>query len=112
MIAIALLVLVGVHMDGTRDHGRKDENENEGDETLLGAEGDQFASGGTVEGFGDEFPVADPDAGIPAAERGLPPLSEAEQRKVEEEAEREAEEYEAEHDAGHDPKRPESGAQL
>ncbi|WP_414685359.1 signal peptidase II [Microbacterium sp. LWH3-1.2] len=112
MIAIALLVLVGVHMDGTRDHGRKDKNENESDETLLGAEGDQFASGGTVEGFGDEFPVADPDAGIPAAERGLPPLSEAEQRKVEEEAEREAEEFEAEHEAGHDPKRPESGAQL
>ncbi|MDR7190229.1 signal peptidase II [Microbacterium sp. BE35] len=108
MIAIALLVLVGVHMDGTRDHGRKDENRSEDDETLLGAEGDQFASGGTVEGFGDEFPVADPDAGIPAAERGLPPLSEAEQHEVEEEAEREAEEYEA----GHDPKRPESGAQL
>ncbi|MGX5770853.1 signal peptidase II [Microbacterium trichothecenolyticum] len=112
MIAIALLVLVGVHMDGTRDHGRKGKDENEGDETLLGAAGDQFASGGTVEGFGDEFPVADPDAGIPAAERGLPPLSEAEQREVEAEAEREAEEYEAEHEAGHDPKRPESGAQL
>lgn len=108
MIAIALLVLVGVHMDGTRDHGRKDED----DETLLGAEGDQFASGGTVEGFGDEFPVADPDAGIPAAERGLPPLSEAEQSAVEEEAEREAEEYEAERDAGHDTERPGSGAQI
>ena len=112
MIAIALLVLVGVHMDGTRDHGRKNEDEAENDETLLGAEGDQFASGGTVEGFGDEFPVADPDAGIPAAERGLRPLSETEQHVVEEEAEREAEQYEAEHEAGHDPKRPESGAQL
>jgi signal peptidase II len=123
MIAIALLVLVGVHMDGTRDHGRKDEQAEpdeqsepsepyEQGETLLGAEGDQFASGGTVAGFGDEFPVADPDAGIPAAERGLPPLSEREQHAVEEEAEREAAEYEAEHEAGHDPKRPGSGAQL
>lgn len=110
MIAIALLVLVGVHMDGTRDHRRN--NDDKDDATLLGAEGDQFASGGTVEGFGDEFPVADPDAGIPAAERGLPPLSEGEQREVEEEAEREAEEYEAERDAGHDNGRSGSGAQL
>ena len=113
MIAIALLVLVGVHMDGTRDHRRKNEPaEQEQGETLLGADGDQFASGGTVSGFGDEFPVADPDAGIPAAERSLPPLSESRQREVEEEAEREAEEYEAEHEVGRDPKRPESGAQL
>ena len=114
MIAIALLVLVGVHMDGTRDHGRNDDSNDEKaehDTTLLGAEGDQFASGGTVEGFGDEFPVADPDAGIPAAERGLPPLSAAEQRAVEEEAEREAEEYEAEPDSG-DNGRTGSGAQL
>jgi signal peptidase II len=80
MIAIALLVLLGVHMDGTRDSGRNDEDQNE---TLLGAEGDQFAPGGPVEGFGDEFPVADPDAGIPADERGLPPLSDSEQREVE-----------------------------
>lgn len=113
MIAIALLVLVGVHMDGTRDHGRKNEQAEPAEsETLLGAEGDQFASGGTVAGFGDEFPVADPDAGIPAAERGLPPLSRSEQREVEQEAEREAEEYETERDAGHDTERPGSGAQI
>ncbi len=115
MIAIALLVLVGVHMDGTRDSSGKNDSENENagdDETLLGAEGDQFASGGTVEGFGDEFPVADPDAGIPAAERGLPPLSDSEQRAVEAEAEREAEEYEAGRDTGSDNGRSGSGAQL
>ena len=111
MIAIALLVLVGVHMDGTRDHSRKEEHDNADDETLLGAEGDQFAPGGAVEGFGSEFPVADPDAGIPAAERGLPPLSESEQRAVEAEAEREAEEYEAGREPGPDG-RPGSGAQL
>jgi signal peptidase II len=107
MIAVALLVLVGVHMDGTRDRGRKDE-----DESLLGADGDEFAPGGAVAGFGDEFPVADPDAGIPADERGLPPLSENDERAVEAEAEAEAEEYEAERDAGRDPERPGSGAQL
>ncbi|MDQ7878037.1 signal peptidase II [Microbacterium sp. QXD-8] len=93
MIAIALLVLVGVHMDGSRDRGRNDEEETE---TLLGADGDQFAPGGAVAGFGSEFPVADADAGIPADERGLPPLTESEQLEVEAEAEREAEEYEAE----------------
>lgn len=87
MIVIALLVVVGVHMDGTREprggHQR--------DETLLG-EGDETPPGGAVEGFGDEFPVADPDAGIPADERGLRPLSESEQRAVEREADREADE--------------------
>ena len=117
MIAIALLVLVGVHMDGSRDSGRNDEEiTNDEGETLLGAEGDEFAPGGAVEGFGDEFPVADADAGIPAAERGLPPLSASEQLAVEKEAEREAEEYEAEQEAGGSPgreaERPGSGAQL
>lgn len=115
MIAVALLVLLGVHMDGTRDRGRNNEDDAasgaENDETILGAEGDEFAPGGPVEGFGDEFPVADPDAGILAEERGLPPLTDAEQREVEAEAEREAEEYEAEGDAGRDG-RFGSGAQL
>ncbi len=100
MIAVALLVLLGVHMDGTRDGRRTDDSTGDDDKTLLGADGDEFAPGGAVAGFGDEFPVADPDAGIPAAERGLPPLSEREQRQVEAEADREADEYEAERDTG------------
>ncbi|MFC6324484.1 signal peptidase II [Microbacterium koreense] len=85
MIAVALLVLVGVHMDGTREPRRGREEES----TILG-EGDETPPGGDVAGFGDEFPVANPDAGIPRDERGLPPLSEAEQRAVEREADREA----------------------
>jgi signal peptidase II len=93
MIAIALLVLVGVHMDGSRDRDRaRDDDE----ETALGAEGDQFAPGGAVAGSGSEFPVADADAGIPADERGLPPLSASEQLAVEEAAERQADEFKAE----------------
>ena len=63
MIAIALLVLVGVHMDGSRDRGRNDE---ETDETVAAAPRATSPPGGAVEGFGDEFPVADADAGIPA----------------------------------------------
>jgi signal peptidase II len=61
MICVALLVLIGLHLDGTRDaRARKD------DDTLLG-EGDEFPPDGGVEGFqGDEFPVANPDAGAPA----------------------------------------------
>ncbi|GAA3207550.1 signal peptidase II [Microbacterium terregens] len=60
MIGVALLVLVGLHLDGTRD-ARKD------DETLLG-EGDEVPPGGGVVGFeGEEFPLADPDAGAPRA---------------------------------------------
>jgi signal peptidase II len=62
--------------------------------------------------LGDEVPVADPDAGIPADERGLPPLSDSEQREVEAEAEADAEQYEADRDAGRDTERPGSGAQL
>jgi signal peptidase II len=88
MIAIALLVLIGVHMDGTREPRRGDRE----DETLLGA-GDEVPPGGPVAGFGDEFPVADPGAGIPADERGLPPLTESEQLAVEREADREADEH-------------------
>ena len=85
MILVALLVVIGVHVDGTREprKGREDE------ETILG-EGDETPPGGPIAGFGDEFPVADPAAGIPADERGLPPLTEAEQEAVEREADREA----------------------
>lgn len=88
MIAIAVLVLIGVHMDGTREPRRGDHE----DETLLGA-GDEVPPGGPVAGFGDEFPVADPGAGIPGDERGLPPLNEDEQLAVEREADREADEH-------------------
>ncbi|WP_439593097.1 signal peptidase II [Microbacterium sp.] len=85
MILVALLVVVGVHMDGSREprRARKDE------ETILG-EGDETPPDGPIAGFGNEFPAADPDAGIPADERGLPPLSEAEQEAVAAEADREA----------------------
>ena len=60
MISVALLVLVGLHLDGTREvRARKD------DDTLLG-EGDEVAPEGGVVGFdGAEFPVANPDAGAP-----------------------------------------------
>ncbi|MDN3496071.1 signal peptidase II [Planococcus sp. APC 4015] len=84
MIVVAVLVVMGVNMDGTREPRRGAK-----DETILG-EGDEAPPGGPIAGFGDEFPIADPDAGIPADERGLPPLSEREQRAVEREAAREA----------------------
>jgi signal peptidase II len=60
MISVALLVLIGLHLDGTREvRARKD------DETLLG-EGDEIPPQGGVVGFqGGEFPVAEPDAGAP-----------------------------------------------
>ncbi|HYI50992.1 MAG TPA: signal peptidase II [Microbacterium sp.] len=60
MISVALLVLIGLHLDGTRDvRARKD------DDTLLG-EGDEIPPAGGVAGFqGAQFPVADPDAGAP-----------------------------------------------
>lgn len=87
MIAVAVLVVVGVNMDGSRDPRRTAE-----DETILG-EGDDTPPGGAIAGFGDEFPVASPDAGIPADERGLPPLTEREQREVEREAARQADEH-------------------
>ena len=54
MILVALLVLIGVHMDGTREPRR---NRGE-DETLLGA-GDQVPPSGPVAGFGGELPSAD-----------------------------------------------------
>lgn len=60
MISVAALVLIGLHVDGTREvRVRKDEG------TLLG-EGDEFPPDGGVTGFqGSEFPVAEPDAGAP-----------------------------------------------
>ncbi len=85
MITVALLVLLGVRMDGTRERDRAKR-----DDTLLGADGDEVPPGGPLAGFGDEFPVADPDAGVPDAQRGLPPLTEAERREVAREAERRA----------------------
>ncbi|MBB2975795.1 hypothetical protein FHX49_001362 [Microbacterium endophyticum] len=67
-----------------------------GEETLLGAAGDEFPPGGGVAGsFSQEFPGADPYAGIPADEVGLPPLTEAEQEAVELEAARLAEDPDA-----------------
>ena len=66
MIAIALLVLLGLHMDGTRER-RQDRTETSTDRD----ESDVEASGGPValEGVGAErdalFPVADPDVGAP-----------------------------------------------
>lgn len=84
MIGIALLVLFGVHMDGSRERSERSD-----DDTILGAAGDEFALGGGVAGgFDDEFPVADPQAGVPADERALPPLSEREQEAVAREADR------------------------
>ncbi len=94
MIAVAFLVLRGIHMDGSRERrGAQDEDTPEGEETILGAEGDQFPpEGGVAGGFGDEFPVADADAGIPVRERGLPPLSASEQAAAAQEADRVADE--------------------
>jgi signal peptidase II len=60
MICVALLVLIGLHLDGSRDVRATKK-----DDTLLG-EGDEFPPGGGVVGFqGAEFPVAQPDAGAP-----------------------------------------------
>lgn len=91
MIGVALLVIVGVQMDGKRDqHHQTDSLE---EETILGAAGDEFPPGGGVAGgFDSEFPVADPYAGVPRDEIGLPPLTEAEQEAVAREADRIADE--------------------
>jgi signal peptidase II len=60
MIGVALLVLIGLHLDGTREARARKEGE-----TLLG-EGDEVPPEGGVAGFqGSEFPLADPDAGSP-----------------------------------------------
>jgi hypothetical protein len=98
-IGAALLVLVGVDMSGEwhRKHLGDDVPEQApGEETLLGAAGDEVPPGGVVAGsFNQEFPGADPYAGIPADEVGLPPLSEAEQEAVAREADRLADDLDA-----------------
>lgn len=67
-----------------------------GEETLLGAAGDEVPPGGVVAGsFSQEFPGADPDEGVPADEVGLPPLSEAEQEALAREADQLADDPEA-----------------
>jgi signal peptidase II len=64
MIAVALLVLIGLHLDGSREVRASK------DGTLLG-EGDEVPPQGGVVGFeGGEFPVADPDAGTPRERPG------------------------------------------
>ncbi|NLP85335.1 hypothetical protein HF576_15920 [Microbacterium sp. CFH 90308] len=67
-----------------------------GEDTVLGAAGDEVPPGGVIAGsFDQEFPGADPYAGIPADEVGLPPLSDAEQESVAREADRLADDPEA-----------------
>lgn len=99
MIGVALLVLVGVNMSSEwhRKHLGDDVPEQApGEETLLGAAGDEVPPGGVVAGsFNQEFPGADPYAGVPADEIGLPPLSEAEQEAVAREADRLADDPDA-----------------
>ncbi|MET0736041.1 MAG: signal peptidase II, partial [Microbacterium sp.] len=80
MIGVAALVVAGLSLDGTRERRAKAD-----DDTILG-EGDTVPPDGDVAGSGGEFPVADPDAGIPADERGLAPLTADEQRAVDREA--------------------------
>jgi hypothetical protein len=99
MIGVTLLVRVGANMSGEwhRKHLGDDLPEQpSGEETLLGAAGDEVPPGGVVAGsFSQEFPGADPYAGIPVDELGLPPLSEAEQEAVEREADRLADDPDA-----------------
>ncbi|WP_100813071.1 signal peptidase II [Microbacterium lacus] len=71
MIGIALLVLLGLHMDGTRER-REDRAETSPDESVAdGAAGDESTAGGpvSIEGVGTDrdslFPIADPDVGAP-----------------------------------------------
>ena len=98
MIGVVLSVLVGVNMSGEwhRKHLGDDVPEQApSEETLLGG-GDEVPPGGVVAGsFNQEFPGADPYAGIPADEVGLPPLSEAEQEAVAREADRLADDLDA-----------------
>ena len=87
-----------LQMDGKRHH--HGETEASADETILGAAGDEFPPGGGVAGgFDSEFPVADPNAGVPRDEIGLPPLSEAEQEAVAREADRIADEEARRHNS-------------
>lgn len=91
MIGVALLVIVGVDMDGHRKHHSHEEPQEE--DTILGAAGDEFPPGGGVAGgFDSEFPVADPYAGVPRDEIGFPPLTPEEQEAVAREADRIADE--------------------
>jgi len=98
-IGVGLLTLVGVNMSGEwhRKHLGDDVPEQApGEETLLGAAGDEVPPGGVVAGsFSQEFPGADPNEGIPVEELGLPPLSEAEQDAVAREADRLADDPDA-----------------
>ena len=72
MIAIALLVLLGMRMDGTRER-REDPAASTADPEASDAEasdgGPVSVAGGPIEGVGDDrdalFPVADPDVGAP-----------------------------------------------
>jgi len=99
MIGVALFVPVGVNMSGEwhRKHlGDDVPRQDPIEDTLLGAAGDEVPPGGVVAGsFNQEFPGADPYAGIPADEVGLPPLSEAEQEAVAREADRLADDLDA-----------------
>jgi len=101
VIGVALLVLVGVNMSSEwhRKHLGDDVPEQApGEETLLGAAGDEVPPGVVAGSFSQEFPGADPYAGIPADEVGLPPLSEAEQDAVAREADRLADDLDARRD--------------
>ncbi|KAA9107926.1 hypothetical protein [Microbacterium rhizomatis] len=97
--SVTLLTKVGASMSGEwhRKHLGDDVPEQApGEETLLGAAGDEFPPGGAVAGsFSQEFPGADPYEGMPADEVGLPPLSEAEQEAVAREAVRLADDPDA-----------------
>lgn len=99
MSGVALWESVGENMTGEwhREHLGDDVPEQApGEETLLGAPGDEVPLGGVVAGsFSQEFPGADPYAGIPADEVGLPPLSEAEQEAAAREADRLADDPDA-----------------
>ncbi len=99
MIGVALLVLVGVNMSASRIVSTSETAtrvEDPVEQTLLSAAGDEVPPGGVVAGsFNQEFPGADPYAGIPVDEVGLPPLSEAEQEAVAREADRLADDLDA-----------------
>ena len=99
MVGVALICTGGSDMgeEWHRKHLGDDAPEQApGEETLLGAAGDEVPPGGVIAGsFDQEFPGADPYAGIPADEVGLPPLSEAEQEAVAREADRLADDPDA-----------------
>ncbi|MGZ0712819.1 hypothetical protein ACWPKO_31210 (plasmid) [Coraliomargarita sp. W4R53] len=98
-VGVGSALPIGVNMSGEwhRKHlGDDVQKQTPGEETLLGAAGDEVPPGGGVAGsFSQEFPGADPYEGIPADEVGLPPLSEAEQEAVAREADRLADDADA-----------------